>query len=89
MHMCKSKYIENFIMKDIMLEFKIYKEWLISTCCLFNSVDLRAIKSADDYIIVDRTPPIAGQVYDGSVLGVDQSFTNVNSSVSTLSYHCG
>jgi hypothetical protein len=85
MHMCKLKYIVNFIMKDVMLEFKIYKEWLISTC-LFNSVDLRAIKSADDYIIVDRTPPIAGQVYDGSVLGVDQSFTNVNSSVSSLSY---
>ncbi|XP_076086791.1 uncharacterized protein LOC143057371 [Mytilus galloprovincialis] len=46
-----------------------------------STVDLRAIKSADDYIIVDRTAPVAGQVYDGSVLTVDQSFTNVNDKI--------
>jgi hypothetical protein len=29
------------------------------------SVDLRKIGAADQAIIVDKTPPIAGQVFDG------------------------
>ncbi|VDH98959.1 Hypothetical predicted protein [Mytilus galloprovincialis] len=40
-----------------------------------NNVDLRTIRAADQPIIVDPTPPIAGTVYDGQTYGVDLAFT--------------
>ncbi|XP_052081925.1 uncharacterized protein LOC127719726 isoform X2 [Mytilus californianus] len=40
-----------------------------------NNVDLRTIKAADQPIIVDPTPPIAGKVYDGQTYDVDLLFT--------------
>ncbi|CAC5409208.1 unnamed protein product [Mytilus coruscus] len=39
------------------------------------AVDLRKIGVADQALIVDNTPPIAGQVLDGSVQGTDLQFT--------------
>ncbi|XP_076085326.1 uncharacterized protein LOC143056125 [Mytilus galloprovincialis] len=39
-----------------------------------NNVDLRTIRAADRPIIVDPTPPIAGNVYDGQTYGVDLAF---------------
>ncbi|XP_076085507.1 uncharacterized protein LOC143056307 [Mytilus galloprovincialis] len=40
-----------------------------------NNVDLRTIRAADQPIIVDPTPPVAGNVYDGQSYGVDLAFT--------------
>ncbi|CAG2251012.1 unnamed protein product [Mytilus edulis] len=40
-----------------------------------NNVDLRTIKAADQPIIIDPTPPIAGKVYDGQTSDVDLLFT--------------
>ncbi|XP_076076023.1 uncharacterized protein LOC143046845 [Mytilus galloprovincialis] len=42
---------------------------------VINGVDLSKIGVADQSIIVDKTPPVAGQVLDGSVLGEDMQFT--------------
>jgi hypothetical protein len=39
------------------------------------SVDLRNIGAADQAIIVDKTPPIAGQVFDGPLQGQDLQYT--------------
>ncbi|VDI54125.1 Hypothetical predicted protein [Mytilus galloprovincialis] len=42
---------------------------------VINGVDLRKIGVANQAIIVDNTPPIAGQVMDGSEQGTDLQFT--------------
>ncbi|KAI0241220.1 hypothetical protein LSAT2_032838 [Lamellibrachia satsuma] len=44
-----------------------------------NNVDLRAIGHADKPIIVDRSPPIPGLVYDGDKLKKDISFQSSSS----------
>jgi hypothetical protein len=44
-------------------------------------VDLRTIKAADQPLIVDPTPPIAGHVYDGHFYSVDLLYTKDADSV--------
>ncbi|XP_066300154.1 uncharacterized protein [Branchiostoma lanceolatum] len=41
-----------------------------------NKVNLRAVGVADSPIVVDRTGPIAGEVYDGDQVGEDLQFIN-------------
>ena len=54
------------------------------------SVDLRKIGAADQAIIVDKTPPIAGQVFDGPLQGQDLQYTKDYQTVSIniLLYTC-
>ena len=47
-------------------------------------VDLRTIGVADQPIIIDKSPPVAGQVFDGPLLGVDLVYTKDYDSVSLL-----
>ncbi|XP_019616821.1 PREDICTED: uncharacterized protein LOC109464310 [Branchiostoma belcheri] len=42
-----------------------------------NGVNLRAVAVADNPIVVDRTGPIAGEVYDGDQVGDDLQFINM------------
>ena len=46
------------------------------------SVDLRKIGAANQAIIVDKTPPIAGQVFDGPLQGQDLQYTKDYQTVS-------
>ena len=46
------------------------------------SVDLRKIGAADQAIIVDKTPPIVGQVFDGPLQGQDLQYTKDYQTVS-------
>ncbi|XP_035696857.1 uncharacterized protein LOC118430254 [Branchiostoma floridae] len=41
-----------------------------------NNVDLREVGHADQPVLVDTSPPIAGTLYDGSVHGHDLNFTS-------------
>lgn len=50
------------------------------------AVDLRKIGVANQAIIVDNTPPIAGQVLDGSIQGTDLQFTKEYQQVKLLLY---
>ena len=55
------------------------------------SVDLRKIGAADQAIIVDKTPPIAGQVFDGPLQGQDLQYTkdyHQTVSINILQYTC-
>ena len=55
------------------------------------SVDLRNIGAADQAIIVDKTPPIAGQVFDGPLQGQDLQYTkdyHQTVSINILLYTC-
>lgn len=47
-------------------------------------MDLRTIRAADRPIIVDPTPPIAGNVYDGQTYGVDLAFAKFPDKVNYL-----
>ena len=42
---------------------------------LFSVVDLRTVEHADEPILVDDTPPIAGDLFDGPYAGRDLAFT--------------
>ncbi|KAK6192291.1 hypothetical protein SNE40_003784 [Patella caerulea] len=44
----------------------------------WNHVQLASIKSSDRPLIIDITPPIAGQVFDGPIYKHDQSYTKYN-----------
>lgn len=46
------------------------------------AVDLRSVIVADYPILVDRSPPIAGEVFDGDFLGHDIMFTKERKQVS-------
>ena len=47
-------------------------------------VDLRTIKVANAPLIVDKTPPIPGTVYDGDVPGIEVEYTKHNDHVSLI-----
>ena len=58
--------------------------WILNSCLFL--VDLSKIGVADQSIIVDKTPPVAGQVLDGSVLGEDMQFTKDQEAVRLFKY---
>jgi hypothetical protein len=45
------------------------------------TVDLRTIGISDSPIIVDQSPPVAGQVYDGQTAGIDMAYMKDNNKV--------
>jgi hypothetical protein len=49
--------------------------------CWSTLAGLHTVIAADTSFTVDRTPPIAGQVYDGSNLGMDSQFQDRQDSV--------
>ncbi|XP_055957638.1 uncharacterized protein LOC126824831 [Patella vulgata] len=44
----------------------------------WNNVELASIKPSDRPLIIDVTPPIAGQVFDGPIYKHDQTYTKYN-----------
>ena len=65
----------------------LYYFILYIVICLIHfsfKVDLRTIGVADQPIIIDKSPPVAGQVFDGPLLGVDLVYTKDYDSVSLL-----
>ncbi|XP_071798137.1 uncharacterized protein [Asterias amurensis] len=64
------------VTQQLFIDFKIPNGipcWLIVRAV--NNVDLRTVKHADGPILVDDTPPIAGDLFDGPYAGRDLVFT--------------
>ncbi|XP_033637723.1 uncharacterized protein LOC117298529 [Asterias rubens] len=64
------------VTQQLIIDFKIPNGipcWLIVRAV--NNVDLRTVEHADEPILVDDTPPIAGDLFDGPYAGRDLAFT--------------
>lgn len=63
-----------------------HRKWYRFTISFYNfvSVDLRTKRVADAPIIVDKSPPIAGHVYDGPLYKTDLMYTKDSEQVKLL-----
>ena len=57
----------------------------IVLCC--PAVDLRSVDHADEPILVDDTPPMAGDLFDGPYLGRDLEFGKDRNKVKRFVYN--